>query len=60
VQAKAVIEKAQALFEEACEEDKEDMVDLIEEIRLAIAEQAEERLHEKVEELSEIIFFMET
>ncbi|PIE64365.1 MAG: heat-shock protein Hsp70 [Desulfobacterales bacterium] len=60
VQAKAVIEKAQALFEEACEEDKEDMVDLIEEIQLAIAEQAEARLHEKVEELSEIIFFMET
>ncbi len=60
VQAVALIEKARSLFEKACQDDMEDMIALIEEIQIALSESDETMLRERMEELSEIIFFMET
>lgn len=60
VQANALVDKAHSLFETANEDDREDMIDLIEQIRSAISEGDETLLKESMEELSEIIFFLET
>ncbi|EKD34915.1 MAG: heat shock protein 70, partial [uncultured bacterium] len=60
VQAEALIEKARSLFDQASEDDREDMINLIEAIGQTLTDDNEDLLEERMEELSEIIFFMES
>lgn len=60
VQARALIDKARSLFAAAGEDDQEDMIDLIEAIDSAIAEDDTELIQELMDELSEIIFYLES
>ncbi len=60
VQAQALIEKASAMLEGACDEDRDDISALIKDIQAAIAADDEALLEASMEELSEIIFFLET
>lgn len=60
VQAQALVEKARTLFAAACEDDREDMIDLIEAIDSALTGGDDELLQQHMDELSEIIFFMES
>lgn len=60
VQAGALIEKARSLFTKAGEDDQEDMIDLIEAINSAIAEDNTDLIQEHMGELSEIIFYLES
>lgn len=60
VQAEALIDKARSLFDKAGEDDREDMIDLIEAIGQALADDDEGLLQENMDELSEIIFYMES
>jgi molecular chaperone DnaK (HSP70) len=59
VQAGALIEKAERLLGQAEPDDREEMVDLIEKIQEALSANALTALTESVEELSEIIFYLE-
>ena len=60
VQAEALIEKARALFDKVGEDDREDMINLIEDIGQALDDDDEGRLQEHMDELSEIIFYLES
>jgi molecular chaperone DnaK (HSP70) len=60
VQAEALIEKARGLFDQASEDDREDMINLIEAIGQTLTDDDKDLLEEHMEELSEIIFFMES
>lgn len=60
IQAEALVEKANSILQEACEEDRDDITVLIENIKSALADDEASLLEESMEELSEIIFFMET
>ncbi len=60
VQAGAVIDKARGLFDTASEDDREDMIDLIEAITVAISAGDEDELQTRLDELSEIIFYLES
>lgn len=59
VQAGALIEKAERLLGRAEPDDREEMVDLIEKIQEALSANAMTDLTEPVEELSDIIFYLE-
>ena len=59
VQAGALIEKAERLLGQAELDDREEMVDLIEKIQEALSANAMTALTESVEELSDIIFYLE-
>jgi molecular chaperone DnaK (HSP70) len=60
VQAEALVDKARSLLDQAGEDDREDMIDMIEAIHQALTDADEEALQEQMEELSEIIFYMES
>jgi molecular chaperone DnaK (HSP70) len=60
VQARALVDKARSLFAAAGEDDREDMIDLIESIDNAITEDDNELIQEHMDELSEIIFYLES
>ena len=60
VQAQALIEKAQRLMDDVNDEDREDMVDLIETIQDAIKADNNSSLAEATEALSDIIYYMES
>ena len=60
VQGRALIDKARSLFAAAGADDREDMIDLIEAIDSAIAEDNNDLIQEKMDELSEIIFYLES
>ncbi|GAB6192919.1 Hsp70 family protein [Desulfocastanea catecholica] len=60
VQVEALIEKARSLLDKAGEDDREDMIELLEAIDQALADGAMDLLEESMEELSEIIFYMES
>jgi molecular chaperone DnaK (HSP70) len=60
VQAGAVIDKARGLLDRASEDDREDMIDLIEAINSAISTGDEDDLQDRLDELSEIIFYLES
>ena len=60
VQARALIDKARSLFTAAGEDDQEDMIDLIEAIDSAIAEDDTGLIQSLMDELSEIIFYLES
>jgi molecular chaperone DnaK len=60
VQAEALIEKARSLFDKAGEDDREDMINLLEAIGQALTDDDEDLLQENMDELSEIIFYLES
>jgi len=59
IQAKALIDKARSLFGVAGEDDREDMIDLIQTIDNAITEDNNELIQKLMDELSEIIFYLD-
>ncbi|MGR9051758.1 MAG: Hsp70 family protein, partial [Gammaproteobacteria bacterium] len=58
--ARALIAKAEGFFEQASAEDKEDMVDLIETITECIESGDIEGLTEPVEQLNDILYYLES
>jgi molecular chaperone DnaK len=58
--ARRLIAKAQALFEKVSDEDREDMVDLIEELHAAIADAANDRLQTAGAKLTDILYYLES
>jgi len=60
VKAMALVEKAKRLMDQASVEDREDMVDLIEQINDAIKAGDDTSLAEATDGLSEIIFYLES
>jgi molecular chaperone DnaK (HSP70) len=59
-QARALIEKAERLMEEAGEDDREDLVDLIEGVTDAMNSQDPGALRNTSEQLTDLIFYMES
>lgn len=59
VQARALVEKAERMLDEASAEDREEMIDLIEAISDALSAGDMEGLKDPVEDLSEILFYLE-
>lgn len=60
VQARAVVEKAERMLEDAVPEDREDMVNLIEAVNDALTTQDLATLKKAVDELSDIIYYLES
>ena len=60
VEAQKLIAKAEALFDITSNEDKEDMIDLIEDINTCIEAGLDERLQESVAKLADIIYYLES
>jgi molecular chaperone DnaK (HSP70) len=60
VQARALLEKGERLLETASAEDKEDLIDLIEAVRDALATSDTEALERAVAALSDLIYYLET
>ena len=60
VQARALIEKAERLMETANTEDREDLVDLIEGVRDALASGDETALAEAVTALTDLVYYLES
>jgi molecular chaperone DnaK len=60
VEARKLIAKAEALFDKTSNEDKEDMIDLIEDINSCIEGGLDDRLKEYVAKLSDIIYYLES
>lgn len=60
VEAHKLIAKAEALFDKTSNEDKEDMIDLIEDIHTCIAEGYSDRLKEATAKLADIIYYLES
>ena len=58
--AQVIIKKAEALFDQVSNEDKEDMIDLIETITTAIEAKDIAGLDEPVEQLNDIIYYLES
>jgi molecular chaperone DnaK (HSP70) len=60
VQARALVEKAERMLEEATPEDREDMVNLIEAIRDGLRSHDLDALERPMAELSDILYYMES
>ncbi|MDJ0893262.1 MAG: Hsp70 family protein [Gammaproteobacteria bacterium] len=60
VQARALIEKAERLMGTANEEDREDLVDLVESVQDALAQGDGEALETAVDELSDLVYYVES
>ncbi len=60
VAALKLIAKAEALFDKTSTEDKEDMIDLIEDINTCIEAGLDDRLQEAVVKLTDIIYYLES
>ena len=59
VQARALVEKAERMLNDATPDDREDMIDLIERINDGLAAQDLTALSEPVAELADILFYLE-
>jgi molecular chaperone DnaK (HSP70) len=59
-QARALVEKAERLLNDASAEDREDLVDLIEAVNDFMKDDASEGLKEAVEQLTDLVFYLET
>ena len=59
-EARALVEKAQKMLNEASEDDREDIVNLLESIQDAINENTPETLSEPVEQLTDILYYLES
>ncbi len=60
LEARKLIAKAEALFDTTSNEDKEDMIDLIEDINSCIDAGLDSRLQESVTKLADIIYYLES
>ncbi|HYQ91671.1 MAG TPA: Hsp70 family protein, partial [Candidatus Competibacteraceae bacterium] len=60
VQAEALVEKAERMLDEATPDDREDMIGLIETIRDALHTEAVDALPKAMEELADILFYLES
>jgi len=60
VKARAVVEKAERLLDKASEEDKEDMIDLIEQIKDGLADQNDNAVETATDRLADILYYLET
>ncbi|BCU06206.1 Hsp70 family protein [Allochromatium tepidum] len=60
VQARALIEKAERLMETANAEDREDLVDLVEGVRDALANGDEAALDEAMTSLTDLVYYLES
>ena len=60
VQARALVEKAERMLESASSEDREDMINLIETIRDALDNDKPDVLAAAVEELSDILYYLDS
>ena len=60
VEARKLVARAEALFDKTSNEDKEDMIDLIEDIHTCIAEGYSDRLKETAAKLADIIYYLES
>jgi molecular chaperone DnaK (HSP70) len=60
VQARALVEKAERMLEETSEEDREDMINLIEAIKDALAGNKLDALPKAMDELADILFYLES
>ena len=60
VKARALVEKAERMMESASAEDREDMVNLIESIKESIEEKDFDTLAAAVEQLSDILYYLDT
>jgi molecular chaperone DnaK len=60
IEARKLIAKAEALFDKTSNEDKEDMIDLIEDINSCIEAGLDDRLQESVAKLADIIYYLES
>ncbi|CDH44807.1 Hsp70 family protein [Candidatus Contendibacter odensensis] len=60
VQAQALVEKAERLLDNASEDDREEMINLIETIKDALSSGNYDALAEPVAELSDILFYLES
>ena len=60
IAARKLIAKAEALFDQTAIEDKEDMIDLIEDIYSCIEAGLDDRLQESVIKLADIIYYLES
>jgi hypothetical protein len=60
VQARAVVEKAQRLLDRASEDDREDIINLIEKITDALAVEDFAAVKTPMAELSDILFYLES
>jgi molecular chaperone DnaK len=60
VQATALIEKAERLMETANAEDREDLVNLVETLRDAVAAHDDVAIHDAMDGLSDLIFYLES
>jgi molecular chaperone DnaK len=59
-QAKALVDKAEALLEEASTEDREDLVDLIESVNDAVKNDDAVALRQATEKLTDLIYYLES
>ncbi len=60
MQAKALVEKAERLLDRAAEDDREEMINLMESIKDALSEEDIDALAEPVATLSDILFYLES
>jgi molecular chaperone DnaK (HSP70) len=60
VKAKALVEKAEKLLEKASDEDKEDMIDLIEQIKDAVAGKDFQAAEGASDRLADILYYLES
>lgn len=60
VQARALMEKAERMLDDASSEDREDMVNMIEAIKDAIAKEDFAAIKEPLEQLSDILYYLES
>ncbi len=60
VQARALVEKAERMLDDATAEDREDMINLIETINEAVAAKNADALKAPMDELADILFYLES
>ena len=60
VKAKALVEKAERMLEQASDEDREDMIDLIEKIKDGIAAQDFDAAEAATDRLADILYYLDT
>jgi len=60
VKARSLVEKAEGLMEQAGAEDREDLVDMVEAVRDALDNNDEEALEEAMEQLADLLFYLES
>lgn len=59
-QARALIEKAERLMESAGEEDREDLVDMVEQLNDAQTKGSDREIQSAIEQLADLIFYLES